>query len=557
MRNIFILLPIYFFIGLVFLTLVSINVTLVEAIEHYTVIAAPMCNFSYSQSEDGSQLRTCFEPLDFDPSNSTSNTGNSSNEELEASNSSLPNNVLTKNSLPSTVNLKVLNNSKIWKYKINSDSNIHKDFDNVGEPTFASNGSLVFYAGNHYTGRIMDKDDWQPVDPNFDFKGIQSIPSNATMGSEEIVPLFKADQHIEYDSHHKIYLWVRQSVPVLFAGAPSNIERLAVSKDTHNWVVFDLISTSVLNNAHVTRSYLDYPDTTVTDKFYYLTTTVYDLNEGKQYGLITRFSLDDLANSIDNPTRVFNYEVVLDRGVKQITPVNGASNPMSFGAQLLNESSMKLYFWYNDLSAPINISKPISPWTAINDPKMCHPNLETWWCKANTDSRIRSAWMLGNSINFMWNALGSFDNGTTWIPYVDSATFHLGKKDPYERKYLISEKNRPWTFGAASPAVNGDLGASAYYIDMDKPDLFNKTYFNHAFGVFNNTSNKWDMMQIINSTFPLPVKNEENTYDYNFGDFFTTKAHVEGDPGYRWDIGAYVITGKNYYDVDPYFMMIK
>ena len=107
---------------------------------------------------------------------------------------------------------------------------------------------------------------------------------------EKIVPLFKANQHIEYDSSHKIYLWVRQSAPVLFAGAPSNIERLAVSKDTHNWVVYDLISTSVLNSVHISRAYLDYPDTTITDKFFYLTTTVYDLNEGKKYGLITRFS---------------------------------------------------------------------------------------------------------------------------------------------------------------------------------------------------------------------------------------------------------------------------
>ena len=165
--------------------------------------------------------------------------------------------------------------------------------------------------------------------------------------------------------------------------------------------------------------------------------------------------------------------------------------------------------------------------------------------------------MLGNSINFMWNALGSFDNGTTWIPYVDSATFHLGKKDPYERKYLISEENRPWTFGSASPALNGDLGASAYYFNMDKPEPFKHPYFNHAFGVFNNTSNKWDMMPILNSTFPLPVINEENEPDYNFGDFFTTKPHVVGDEVYRWDIGAYVITGKNYYDAVPYFMMIK
>ena len=166
----------------IFFILDGINVALVEAIEHYTVITAPICNFSYSQSEDSLQLRRCFEPIDIDPNNNISNTGNSSNEELDASNYSLENNGLMKDSLPSTVNNKVLNDSEIWKYKIYSGLNIHKDFDNVGEPTFANNGSLVFYAGNHYTGRLIDKDVWQFVDPNFDFKGIQSTESDTTMG---------------------------------------------------------------------------------------------------------------------------------------------------------------------------------------------------------------------------------------------------------------------------------------------------------------------------------------------------------------------------------------
>ncbi len=539
------------------------SVILVQALENYTVRTSPVCSFSYSQSESDSELRRCFEHIEgVGSGNNTSNTDNSSNEASDVNISSLKNNKSVKDSLPSTVNNIALNNSKIWKFKINSDSNIQTDFDNVGEPTFATNGSLVFYAGNHYTGKLIDKDNWKFVDPNFDFKGILSTPSDETMGdvtsgSERIVPLFKADQHIEYDPNHKIYLWIRQSDIISYAGAPANIERLAVSKDTQNWVVFDLISNSVLNQAHIFRSFLDYPDTVITDKFYHLTTTVYDGDEGKWYGLITRFSLDDLAKSLENQTRVFDYEVVLDRGVQQMTPVNGASNPMSFGAHLSNSSSMKLYFWYNNLSVPIPTNITISPWTPINDPKICNQSPQTWWCKANTDSRIRSAWMLDNSINFMWNALGSFDNGTTWIPYVDSATFHLGKKDPYERKYLISEKNIPWIFGAASPATNGDLGASAYYFNMAKPEPLEHPYFNHAFGVFNNTSNKWDMMPILNSTFPLPVKNEENELDYNFGDFFTTKPHVEGDAGYRWDIGAYVITGENYYNAEPYFMMIK
>ena len=107
------------------------------------------------------------------------------------------------------------------------------------------------------------------------------------------------------------------------------------------------------------------------------------------------------------------------------------------------------------------------------------------------------------------------------------------------------------------PDVNGNFGAIAYYFDMGRLEPFMHPYLNLAFGIFNNTSYRWDMMSIVNSTSPLPVNNADNQSDYNFGDFFTIKPPVGKYDGYRWDIGAYVITGKNYYDVDPYFIKIK
>ena len=220
----------------------------------------------------------------------------------------------------------------------------------------------------------------------------------------EIKPLFKADQHIRYHSPvHKIYLWIRQSIKVFYANTNDNFVRLAVSKDTHHWIAYnDLIPTEVLNQVNINRGWMDYPDTALTNKYFYLTTTVFDASLGKKYGFIGRFSIDDLANSVNDSG--LNYDVILDRNVEEIVPVNGASNPMYFGAHLLNESSMKLYSWYNDLPLP-NITKiKISPWVSINDHRICILNPQTWWCKANTDSRIRSSWMLGNSINFMWNA---------------------------------------------------------------------------------------------------------------------------------------------------------
>ena len=71
-------------------------------------------------------------------------------------------------------------------------------------------------------------------------------------------------------------------------------------------------------------------------KYLYLTTTVYDTGEHKKYGLILRIPLDDLSYSFSNSSAKFSYDVILDRDVESITPVKGSSDPMYFGAQLPN-----------------------------------------------------------------------------------------------------------------------------------------------------------------------------------------------------------------------------
>ena len=97
------------------------------------------------------QPMLCFRSVAIDPSENIIHGVESGNDKLDDSNLSLIN-----DKLQSTVNDKVLDNSQIWKYKVNSDLGIHKEFSNVGEPLFASNGSLLLFAGNHYTGRLVN-----------------------------------------------------------------------------------------------------------------------------------------------------------------------------------------------------------------------------------------------------------------------------------------------------------------------------------------------------------------------------------------------------------------
>jgi len=157
----------------------------------------------------------------------------------------------------------------------------------------------------------------------------------------------------------------------------------------------------------------------------------------------------------------------------------------------------------------------------------------------------------------MWNSVTTYDNGSTWKPFIDVATFNVNKNMSYERKYHIADSLIPWIFGAAIPNDKGELGVVAYYVTSNNTDLNVNPYLNLAFGLFNHTSSSWDMMHLINSSGTLPVKDERLKDDYNFGDFITIRAHPLQKESYSWDVGGYVIVGKNYYDVDPYFIMIK
>jgi hypothetical protein len=157
----------------------------------------------------------------------------------------------------------------------------------------------------------------------------------------------------------------------------------------------------------------------------------------------------------------------------------------------------------------------------------------------------------------MWNAVTTYDNGVTWKPYIEVATFDIKPNMTHERKYHIADNFKPWIFGSAVPNAKGELGVIAYYYTSNNSNPNTNPYLNIAFGKFNNSSNKWEMISLVNSSSTLPVDDENMRDDYNFGDFLTIRKHPSDKLGYLWDMGGYVIVGKNYYDIEPYFIMIK
>jgi hypothetical protein len=517
----------------------------IRAEEYYRGVTLPECTFSHIDQIENRTVTLCYSPIDGVLGTPEGNLPVSGEEDV------------IFDSINPSINMEELNTSRIWKSKVSSHSIPQERYHNIAEPSLATNGTLVFYAGNHFAAKSVDDYGWDYIDPYFDFKGVQVINVTNSNFSRQITDIFKADQHVEYDPVRRMYLWIRQSEQVISGGGLANIDRLGISRDLDHWLIYDLISTDVLNEAGIIRAVFDYPDTVLTNRYLYLTTTVY-ANEQAKYGLIFRFSLDNLSNALDQCTPPnINYEIMLDRDVEAVTPVDGASNPMYFGSHPSNNSNiMKISSWSDDSQTLNSTEIAIKPWNAIKNRTVCSSNPEAWWCKATTSSRIRSAWMLDNSISFLWNAVVSYDKGMSWLPYTDSATFHANESMRYERKYHLADPDTSWVFGAASPNRQGGLGVGALYVDNRIPNSLSNPYVNFAFGVFDDIENKWKMMPIQNSSARLPVRNEGGINDYTVGDFLTTKEHM-GNDLYSWDVGGYIIVGPNYYDIEPYYIMIK
>ncbi|HJR83750.1 MAG TPA: hypothetical protein VJ772_00120 [Nitrososphaeraceae archaeon] len=469
-----------------------------------------------------------------------------------------------RSELPTTVNFSG-SQYTIWKSEVEPLSMPREKFDNIAEPSIASNSTHVFYTGNYFAAKSKIGDEWKYVDPTFDFRGFYSQRGNVSNGNVTVsnqtdVNLFLADQRTIFDPERNMFLWLRLGEPYL-EGKVTNILRLAVSNDTMKWTVFDFVPIDIFRAPDIIESTFDYPQVILTNDFAYITSSlVIGDNCEREYGTILRISLNDLSNSLNRLSKL-TYTAVLDRNVTGIAPIDGSYNDTAyFGAHLKNTSNMKIIKWEEDSNAITNQTVSIAPWNNIRNSDYCGTDpsdSDLWWCKAHTSSRIRSAWLYNDSLNFMWNAITTYDNGATWKPYIDVATFNINNNMSYDRKYHIADASKQWIFGSAIPSFRGDLGVIAYYVTSNNTDPDINPYFNLAFGQFNHSSSRWDMIPLINSTHSIPVKDEKNNDDHNFGDFITIRQHPPHKNSYLWDIGGYVIVGNNYYDVAPYFIMVK
>jgi hypothetical protein len=429
--------------------------------------------------------------------------------------------------------------------------------DNIGEPTFGSNGTSIFYAANYYAARSSDGGkNWQFINPRADF------PNDITNGKST----FCCDQRVIYDKNHGIYIWYRQGHEMISNNQNriNNIGRLAISNDTITWHVYDLLANrNVPPNSNISRGSFDFPELAIGKEYLYLSTNYIDKSgnldadtasnpKSGYYGVVFRFSLDNMSK-LGN----LNYNAFLDKKSFGIFPAHGFNDEAYFVAHSSdNQPTIRLYSW-NESSGDVEVhSTKIDSWNEIRNSKSCL-NETNWWCYGEINSKIRSAWLDQNdTINLLWSSIGTFDDGKNWIPYIEAATCYLKENISNvtcERGPYVAEVNNPWMYGAAVPNKEGNIGIVAFYGDNIKIPI------TLAFGLYNDTEKKWEMMPLVSSSERLPIINEKGLNEYKIGDFLTIRQHIGDEPDGQslWDAAGYVINGTLNSDVQPYFFVLK
>lgn len=275
---------------------------------------------------------------------------------------------------------------------------------NVGEPSAAINGDVVFYTGNWYAAFSVNSGQaFRYIDSASAFR--QFDPPNSE---------FCCDQVVHYIKSIDTFVWLLQYGP----DTGDNLQRLAFAMTADvaqgRWHLFD-ITTRVLG---VDGSFLDFPDLANDASNLYVTTNVFYAN-GEIGSAVIRIPLAGIQTG----------DVVEQHFVsKDFQSFRVAQNcgPTAFFAAHLDTSTLEIFSWEAGNSTPRSQSVGVARWIGSNGYRSRTPDNSRWLDRA--DPRITGATRAANELWFAW----SVDRGSNQRPQpfvqiarIDATTMRL------------------------------------------------------------------------------------------------------------------------------------
>jgi hypothetical protein len=304
---------------------------------------------------------------------------------------------------------------------------------NVGEPSVAINGNVVFFTGNWYAAVSSDGGTtFQYIDPASSFPDPNSNSQ------------FCCDQVVHYIPQIDTFVWLLQYGP----DTGDNIQRLAFANTSDvvngKWRLFD-ITTHSLNSA---GAFLDFPDLAVGANNLYVTTNVF--GPGSDVGsAVIRIPFTGIASRQVTAQPFVNMQL-------QSFRVAQNCGTTAFFAAHQDTSTLAVFSWDEGQSAPVMTSVGVARWiggNGYNSPRT--PDGRRWLDRA--DPRMTGATLSNDELWFAWSVDANSNHRPN--PFVQIARIDASNLTLIDN-INIFDPNSATCYGALSTNANGEVGLS-------------------------------------------------------------------------------------------------
>lgn len=366
----------------------------------------------------------------------------------------------------------------------------------IDEPTAAANAPRLMMTGNWFAASSVNGGAaWNHVDPFTLFP--------ASVGG------FCCDQTVQYNSAHKIWIWLLQYSQ---AAGGNDIFRLAVSRDATfgTWYYWDFAPTNL--NAAWTTMWFDYPDIAFSTNNLFVTINGF-IGNAWQRAFVFRFPLATLAAGT---SLGYNWWTTTNNGSLRLT--QGAGAVMHFGSHN-SQSQIRVFDWPDSSANVSSTDVNVRSWTG--GPYTSGPVAGGANWLGRIDSRITGASVGGAQIAFLWTA--SSDSSHPFA-FIRIARINETTKALIDEPDIWSA-NGAWAYPAASTNNGGQIGISAFYGGLANH------HPGHVVGA--RTASAWDTVLTATST------NDPSTPAW--GDYLTCVAH--SPTAAHWVASGYSMQG--------------
>jgi hypothetical protein len=303
---------------------------------------------------------------------------------------------------------------------------------NVGEPSVAVNGNVVFFTGNWYAAMSPDGGKtFSFIDPNSEFPN----PNAKTA--------FCCDQVVQYIQQIDTFVWLLQYGP----STGDNIQRLAFATTADvlkgKWRLFD-ITTKALK---VPGAFMDFPDLAVGAKCLYVTTNIFAA-DGQVGSAVVRIPFDGIQSGkvIAQPFVSMNFQ--------SFRVAQNCGQTVFFAAHQ-DTSTLAVFSWKEGQSAPVQQSVGVARWIGGNGYQSRTPDGRRWLDRA--DPRLTGATMRGNELWFAWSV--DQDSNHRPNPFVQIARIDANNLTLIENVNVF-DNDSATCYGALSTNANNEVGIS-------------------------------------------------------------------------------------------------